>query len=109
MLDCVSIPDLPLFVTFSKSRYLVKPRHSKMCVRTNVPQKMFFFFFVYITSHLYSMVEKERKNVLEVRNHTDRVVSFLIRLLKRKKLLRFVPKAVRTQSIGFIHSASRFP
>ena len=55
------------------------------------------------------MVEKERKNVLEVRNHTDRVVSFLIRLFKRKKLLRFVPKAVRTQSISFIHSASRFP
>ena len=54
------------------------------------------------------MAEKERKNVLEVRNHTDRVVSFLIPLLKRKKLLRFVPKAVRTQSIGFIHSASRF-
>ena len=55
------------------------------------------------------MAEKERKNILEVRNHTDRVVSFLIRLLKRKKLLRFVPKAVRTQSIGFIHSASRLP
>ena len=54
------------------------------------------------------MAEKERKNVLEVRNHTDRVVSFLIRLLKRKKMLRFVPKAVRTQSIGFIHSACRF-
>ena len=59
-------------------------------------------------SHLYSMAEKERKNVSEVRNHTDRVVSFLIRLLKRKKMLRFVPKAVRTQSIGFIRSACRF-
>ena len=45
MLDCVSIPDLPHFVTFSKSRYLVKPRLSKMCVRTNVPQKMFFSLF----------------------------------------------------------------
>ena len=77
------------------------------CVRTNVPQKM-FFSFVQITSHLYSKAEKERKNVSEVRNHTDRVVSFLIRLLKRKKMLRFVPKAVRTQSIGFIHSACRF-
>ena len=33
------------------------------------------------------MAEKERKNVLEVRIHTDRVVSFLIRLLKRKMLL----------------------
>ena len=54
------------------------------------------------------MAEKERKNVLEVRNHTDRVVSFLFRLLKRKKMLRFVPEAVRTQSIGFIHSACRF-
>ena len=39
------------------------------------------------------MAEKERKNVLEVRNHTDRVVSFLMRLLKRKNNVAFRPQS----------------
>ena len=49
------------------------------------------------------MAEKERKNVLEVRNHTDHVVSFLIRLLKRKKNVAFRPQS-SSYSVHWLYS-----
>ena len=43
------------------------------------------------------MVEKERKNVLVLRNHTDRCVPFInIRHVAAKKIVAFDPKPVGT-------------
>ena len=56
------------------------------------------------------MAESEIKNVSVVRNHTDRFIRFLIIChIAAKKVVAFRPKiSSYPQSIGVIHSASRF-
>ena len=55
------------------------------------------------------MVEKERKNVLVVRNHTDRCVLFInIRHVTAKKIVAFDTKPVGTLRNRMFNKYDRF-